>query len=284
MPIVEVNGKKFHMDGYVKNILDHAKKMVREDWDCVFVVDGLEGSGKSRFALQIGGYLAKPLEHEEQVQDYFTLNDVVYRAEDFLKVTKAQKKYRTVVFDEAFRGMSGKRSMTWLNFQINKLLNEVRQKNLFLIIVLPSFFELDRYPALHRSLGLFHVYPDPDGKRGFVRFYDRKRKRTLFLKGKQLYNFDKVKANFYSKFTNAMPLEEGPYNQKKHEALVKQTAIPSSKMLKKYKIRLKILIDHMRLNYKEFTQQTIADLMGINQSGVTRFLNGLDEDEDQEED
>ena len=39
-----------YMDGFLKRNLDEAKRVIKKDWDMVFVIDGYEGSGKSVLA------------------------------------------------------------------------------------------------------------------------------------------------------------------------------------------------------------------------------------------
>lgn len=220
MPIVEVNGKEFHMDGYIQSVADISKEMLRKDWDVVLLCDGVEGSGKSVLAQQLGGYIAKPLNDEEQISDYFTLDDICFTAPEFKKKCENQKKFRTVIFDEAFRGLSARRAMSNVNNALNTIFNEVRQRNLCIIIVMPSFFEMDKYPALWRSVALFHVKTDARGNRGFVNVYDRDRKTILYLEGKKKYSYSKPMPNYRCRFTKTYTVDELEYKKKKAKAFL----------------------------------------------------------------
>jgi len=40
-------GKEFYLDGILQQNLDSIKPKVKENWDMVFVVSGIEGGGKS---------------------------------------------------------------------------------------------------------------------------------------------------------------------------------------------------------------------------------------------
>jgi len=43
---VDINGRSIYYDGYLLNNLQTAKEVIQKDWDMVFIIDGIEGSGK----------------------------------------------------------------------------------------------------------------------------------------------------------------------------------------------------------------------------------------------
>jgi hypothetical protein len=103
------------------------------------------------------------------------------------------------------------------------LATEMRQKNLFVLLVLPSFFDLDRYFALWRCRALFHVYFTPEEDRHYIVF-NKETKKLLYLLGKKFYDYNKPKAPFApSKFFNQYTVNEEDYRFKKAEAFRKRT-------------------------------------------------------------
>ena len=48
----------FYIDGFLKTKLDHIKRMQKNNWDVVCLIDGIEGSGKSTLSFICGWYLA----------------------------------------------------------------------------------------------------------------------------------------------------------------------------------------------------------------------------------
>ena len=102
------------------------------------------------------------------------------------------------------------------------MLAEIRQKRLFVCIVMPTFFDVDRYVALWRSRALVHVYVGKKLQRGFFTFYNMERKKQLWVLGKKYYSYFKPPANFKGRFTNHYVLEEAKYRKKKEESLKKR--------------------------------------------------------------
>ena len=101
----------------------------------------------------------------------------------------------------------------------------MRQKNLFVIVVLPTFFMLDKYPALYRARGLFHIYEMKDGKRCWV-YYNQKNKLKLYLKGKKEFNYNCMKyPGFRGRFFDQYTLNEASYKGKKLQSFKKRTRI-----------------------------------------------------------
>lgn len=200
----------FYMDGFVKSNLDIAKNVIKKDWDMLFIVDGSEGSGKSVFAMQAGVYCDPTL----------NLDRVVFTPQDFRKTIINAKPYQTVIYDEAYTGLSSRATMSLINRTLISMLAEIRQKNLFVFVVMPCFFDLDKYVALWRARGLFHIYTGDNFQRGYLAFYNSDRKKDLYINGKKFYSYFKPKANFIGKFVNYFPVDEKEYRKKKSESLI----------------------------------------------------------------
>ncbi len=186
----------------------------KKDKDWVAVVDGGEGSGKSVFSMQI----AKVLDPS------FNLSRVCMTPEEFTKAIIKAKKGQCVIFDEAFTGLSSRSSLAEVNRIIVSLMMEMRQKNLFVIIVMPSIFLLDKYVALWRAKGLFHVYMR-EGKRGRWVYFNNKKKKLLYLIGRKLYDYSKPRSKFRGRFRDQYTVNEGEYREKKTFALKKKSRL-----------------------------------------------------------
>ena len=100
------------------------------------------------------------------------------------------------------------------------MLAEIRQKNLFVYVVMPTFFDLDKYAALWRSRALINVYTVGEFKRGQFKFFNKDRKKDLYILGKKFYSYGKPPANFHGSFTNHYTVDEELYRQKKKKSLI----------------------------------------------------------------
>lgn len=206
---VTVDNQEFYLDGYLKSNLDIVKEQMAKDWDCVICIDGAEGSGKSILGMTIGKYLYPELK----------LEDIVFTANEFMKSIVKAKKYQCIIYDEGYSGLDSSGTFNVVNRTLIKMIAEIRQKNLYVIVIMPTFFDLMKYVALWRSRVLIHVYTSKKWERGFFMFYSYERKHDLFMYGKKFYSYARPKPNFWGRFTNFYPVNEKEYRLKKLQAL-----------------------------------------------------------------
>ncbi len=182
----------------------------KKDKDYVMIVDGLEGSGKTTLGIQIGWIVDPTL----------TLDRITFTGEEFKSAILAAKEGQCVIYDEAFTGLSSRAALSEINRMLVSLMMQMRQKNLFVIIILPSYFLLDKYVALFRARSLIHVY-ESRGRRGYFAAYNARLKKLLYLRGIKTYDYSVVKTNFrgrfYGKFALGVEIEE-EYRKKKAQA------------------------------------------------------------------
>ena len=207
--------KEFFIDNIISDQLNKVKKRVlTKDRDFVMVIDGEEGVGKSVLAMQIAKYL----------DPEFNLDKICFNSDSFIKAIKSpeMKKGACIVLDEAFSAINSRASMTEVNRSMIGVATEMRQRNLFVIIVLPSFFDLDKYFALWRCKSLIHVYFTPTEERRYI-IFPKTKKKLLYLNGKKTYDYSKPKSPFPpSTFSNYYPVNEEEYRIKKANAFKKR--------------------------------------------------------------
>jgi len=210
MVLIDVGlAKPMYYDGYLESNFKQLKDSVHtKNFDCFLAIDGGEGVGKSVFAQQVGKYFDPSL----------CLDRIVFRAKDFVAQVQKALPEQCIVFDEAFAGMSSREHMMTINRILNKLVAEVRQKRLYIILVCPSFFNLDSYAGVWRSRALIHCYLGSGFQRGFFSFFSYEKKKTLFLLGKRLYDYRCVQPDFRGRFSGRYSIDEEAYLKKKLEA------------------------------------------------------------------
>lgn len=199
----------FHLDKRLKAFLDKKvrPKIEKKDQDYVMLVDGYEGSGKSTFAMQMGRFIDPTL----------SLDRICMTSADFKQAIINSSKGQCVIYDEAVTGMSSGESITKIGRLLKSMMMQMRQKNLFVIVVLPSVFELNSYTVLSRARFFFHVY-ESSGKRGYWVGYNRKDLRFIYIRGKK--NRSYVKRSFFNgRFLGRYAIDENTYRKKKEDAL-----------------------------------------------------------------
>lgn len=196
--------------------------VLHQDFDACILVDGNEGGGKSVLGMQIA--YALDVEHKIDID-----LQICYAPEHFKKAVMTLKPGKAIVWDEARRGVNRRRSMGSVNLEITDLLAECRQHNLFLIVIMPTFYDMDMNVAVWRSRALIHVYytwnTEADEKnrlqRGFFRFYSEKGKKELFTNAynRRGYRYPLLPgASFEGSFINHYVVDQKDYRERKRKS------------------------------------------------------------------
>lgn len=239
----------YFLEPWIKNRFDNKviPDLKKRDKDCIIAIDGREGSGKSTLGLQWCKY----------IDPGFSLERVVFTPEEFRTAIYKAKKGEAIMFDEAFTGFSSRSALSGINRTLISLMMQIRQKNLFIVIVLPTFFLLDKYISIFRTRILVHVYENK-GRRGFFRVYSSKKKRLLIMsKDSRTYSYgvpSKLKGRFYGVFALGSKEVEEKYRDKKLKALEQTEQNPMTSSAVKYReqrdIMLYILRKELKLPYR----------------------------------
>ena len=238
---------EYYMDDRLKKNLD--KRVIPalkiKDEDYVFVIDGGEREGKSSLAIQIARYVDPSL----------NLDRIIFNPTNFKEVILKAKKGQCIIFDEAFRGLASRGALTEMNKVLVGLMMEMGQKNLCVIIVLPTFFLLEKYVAIFRSRGLIHVYKSKKGQKGYWVYFNKRKRKILYLKGKKEFDYRVVKSKFRGRFYGKLPIEEDGYRLKKKLALREFYKRGVSGNDRKQRDQLiRILFDELRYPQRKFIE------------------------------
>ncbi len=247
---------QFGMDGYLKGALEDLKSNLRKNYDAFLIVSGREGFGKSTLAAQIAVYM----DHN------YNIDRCCFTPKQFVEAADKANKFEAVVFDETAGFLSSRGAMSSFNRDLIKVFSEMRHKNLVIILCIPNFFEMDRYPALHRSEALLHVY-----KRTKFASYDYKRKHDLYLKGKKAYKYI-VHPNFTGTYVQYFPLNVEAYEMKK-KVSTREIEQEKEREIGIAKIKHERLYQ-LFLEWKEkgMTQKEMGVKVGLSQSMVNEIL------------
>lgn len=206
---ITVGDTSFYMDGYLQANLATAARVLRKDWDMIFLVDGGERAGKSVLAQQCAKVLDPSL----------NIARICFTPQEFKKAVLEADSYTAIIYDEAYTGLNSRAAMSLINRTLVGLLTEIGQRNLIIFVVMPTFFDLDKYVALWRSRALIHIYTGDDFERGYFAFFNADAKKKLYIDGKKYYDYKSIRPNFYGRFTNGYTVDEDAYRRKKRESL-----------------------------------------------------------------
>lgn len=261
-----------YLDGVLYQSFQSAKKvMEKKSVDLVVVCSGYPGSGKSKLISQIASFC----------DPTFTEDRMYQTSKDFQEgVLKEDQILRAHVLDEAWEGLSSSQVRREVGRLFMSLMNTIRQKRLFIFLVLPDFFDLTKNIAIFRSRWLIHCYSETFGDVGRFVCFDRRSKKQLYLKGKQFENYSAVPADFRGVFTNA---DSPRFNWERYENEIKPKAMElitekeeTERGSVKQRNRLLLIL---KLKHK-WKLTKLSEILGIDYKYVSKITTTAERNED----
>lgn len=256
-------GDGFPLDIVLKKNLDFIKdKVLNRRTDFTICIDGVVGIGKSTLAFQIANYLDKN----------FNLDKVVFTPEQFMTALSIGKKGEVIIFDESIN-ISSRSAMSMWNKRVIQIMTQIRSRQLFIVFVLPSIFDLDKSLALYRTNLLLHCYSKGFGYRGMFSAYFREPIKNLYLIGKKYYSYRKPYPNFKGTFSACFCIDEDAYEQKKQKSIAEMIHKPASRQEQRAMEDRNNLIRYLREKNNN-SYREIAELININENFVGKICRG----------
>ena len=196
----------------VKDVAEMIEDRLANKYDARICIDGVTGVGKSTFAQAIAKFLDPNFESWQ----------ICFTGKEFREKTSNGKKGQAFMLDESFADMNTSLSKDPDFIATMNHMQLIRQKNLFLILVLPDFFSLSKNLAIFRSRHLFVPYSQ-SYSRGDVAVFDREAKRDLYIKGKKFCNYQASQPNFRTDFHTNWLIDEAEYLKRKDQHLKDQS-------------------------------------------------------------
>lgn len=215
MVLVSVGGVDYHLDSILKSNLDIIRKYVTtQDGDAFIIITGSEGAGKSLIAMQISRYLDAS----------FNEKSIAFTPQQFKDKVMSSPKFKCILYDEALNGFSWRSQLMKEQRDLLYMTFEMRQRNLFVVLCCPSFYDMNKTIAIHRSMCMIHCYTifdetSKEVKRGFFSYYNRIKKILLWQNCRDTYAYWKTYRNFCGRFSNVYAVPKEKYLQAKREGL-----------------------------------------------------------------
>jgi len=252
------------MDGWLYKNLQLLADKISEDMTFLGIIysSTLEvGTGKSVLATQIGEAWTEIVNKKYNLNIPYDINNIVWRPKDLIKRAFEVPKYSYVLLDE------WEDSTYWseLGMTLRQFFRKCRQLNLFIMCIIPNWFQLPLNYAVSRSVFAIDVRFNDKLDRGFFAFYNFPAKRFIYVNGKRNHNYHVGKYTFISRFPDGYGVNEAEYRRKKFEDMqqydkenpVKQT---------KAQIIVEKSIEYMKNYYKihpKCTRKECASVFGI---------------------
>lgn len=263
---------------YIKKTLDDLKDLVYHEWDGVSLVLGEEGDGKTTF-VKLAAYYVDP---------DININKVAFCASQFEEAVEAAKPYSSIIWDESDE-LSGHWASTMIQ-TLKRKFKRIRKQHLFIWLVTPTFFDMNKYWAIHRARCLFHIYANPSrdsegmfhDNRGRLRFFNKEKKRELYFAGVKTWNMYAIHPNYVDSFTKIpkdYPISDEEYEAKKDLA-AKMVSTNDEHLQNAPNLRRTVLerlprwLDNNR-NKKKLSIRDFAWILDVNERTIDNDLSFL---------
>jgi len=165
------------------------------------------GTGKSVLMTQVGEAWTDIINSMHGLNLTFTKKNIVWRPKDLIKRSFEVPKYSCLLVDE----WEDAHYWSELGMTLRQFFRKCRQLNLFIIIIIPNFFQLPAPYAIGRSIFAIDVKFQGDFRRGFYDFYDFEKKRDLYIRGKKTQNYRITKPSFNGRFFDGYGIPRDEY-------------------------------------------------------------------------
>lgn len=174
------------------------------------------GSGKSTLMQQIAEAYSDLVNQYHGTKLEVTMKNIVFRPQELIKRAFELPKYSCIILDE------WEETHYWseLAMALRQFFRKCRQLNLFIIIIIPNFFQLPMSYALSRSLFFIDVKFEGEFERGYFSFYNFKKKKDLYILGKKTQNYYVVKPDFSGRFVEGYVVPREEYEKAKRQDMI----------------------------------------------------------------
>lgn len=266
---LEVDGYRWSWDNYLYQEMHCIiERGIPNKWDCLGIIFGREGSGKTTLASQICKFM----------DPTFNLDRVVFTPEQFLQAIDGCQPEQAIQWDEAVTGATAQGQANEISQAIVSKLTTIRRKRLKIILCFPYLHMLNKY-FISRCLFSIYVYANAFDDRGHALFYNRWKTDSLYGAMKIKYTYSPLRAtreitsSFFFKYPNMLCVPEEPYEDKKERSTRVELG---SKKDAKERQRLATLIRYLAKN-KILCMKEIAPILGVHYETIRNIAGGTAE-------
>ena len=258
------------MDGWLYKNLDMLSDKIVEDMTFLGIIysSTLEvGTGKSVLATQIGEAWTELINKKYGKNiPYSVENNVVWKPKDLIEKAKKIPPYSFILLDE----WEDNSYWSELGVSLRQFFRKCRQMNLFMICIIPNWFQLPLSYAVSRSIFAIDVRFDDKLDRGNFAFYNFPTKRMLYINGKRQHNYKVCKPTFMGKFPDGYGVEEKEYRRLKREDMDeydKNNPVKKNKQQIEKDRMIKVMNNIIKIKGK-MSNKELGKLIGVSEETI----------------
>lgn len=264
-----------YMDGYLYSNLKLLANKIVNDMTYLGIIfsSTLEvGTGKSVLATQIGEAWSDVMKQEHNIDVPFDINNIVWRPKELIERAFKLPKYSYILLDE------WEDASYWseLGMTLRQFFRKCRQLNLFIMVIIPNWFQMNLNYAVSRSIFAIDVKFDNNLDRGYFGFYNFKDKRFLYIMGKRSHNYFCTRSTFRGIFLDGYGVPEKEYRRKKMQDMLEyDKENPEKKTIaqREKEIKQKACFNFCKL-YPDSSMQTLAKVFNVAPETISRWKRG----------
>ena len=264
-----------YMDAWLYNNLTLLAKRIVDDMTFLGIIysSTLEvGTGKSVLATQIGEAWKEIMKKEHGIDLPYSVENIVWKPKDLIEKSFNVPKYSYILLDE----WEDANYWSELGMNLRQFFRKCRQLNLFMMCIIPNWFQLPLSYAVSRSIFSIDVQYTNDLQRGNFSFYNFPAKRILYVGGKRGHNYRIIKPTFKGSFPDGYGVDEQKYCKKKKDDMDeydRENPVKKTKSMMEKEIKSKILQKYYELN-PNCSREECANLFEVSKKTITMWKGG----------
>jgi hypothetical protein len=200
------------------------------------------------------------------------VDNIVWKPRDLIERAFKVPKYSYILLDE------WEDSTYWseLGITLRQFFRKCRQLNLFIMCIIPNWFQLPLSYAVSRSTFAIDVRFNDKLERGYFAFYNFPSKRMLYVLGKRAHYYGAAKPTFLGRFPDGYGVDEKEYRKRKYEDMIKyEEDNPIKKTKTQIETELKVeILNNILKNNPEFSSTQIAKFFNASPNTIRRWKRG----------
>ncbi len=250
-------------------------KNIRKDMTYLGIITSstLEvGTGKSVFTQQIAEAYLEYVRQYHGIDNRLSMKNLVFRPQDIIERSFQVPRYSVVICDE----WEDTHYWSELGKTLRQFFRKCRQLNLFIMVIIPNFFQLPMSYAISRSVFLVDVRFTGEFDRGYFSFYNFHKKKSLYIKGKKTQDYDCIKPNFTGRFVDGYVVDRKEYLKEKMNDLLAQEELEKPS-IKRHDILAEAFIT-LKKNFKGISNVELARGFGVSEQTAYNWMNKYNDD------
>ena len=245
----------FHIDDNLYNSIIEVPKRIAKNKDCVALIVGDPGNGKSTLGATIGYVWDNDIINQKCF--FSTIKD--FKQYQLSLLNKKENRGKVIIHDEA-RETGGLNVMSKDIRAFWDLIYENRFLNMYQILIQSDFFKIPRDIIFNRALFLLWVVEDQDWSNGIYYFFSKRNMIRLYDEAKRNYNYRPRYYDFSGRFVSFWAADP-EYLKQKENNFIQKYKNSNEKNINKYNELLKRII-----NYDGIKESLKMEILGIKKS------------------